>query len=93
MPRDSRVDLEDILTASGRVRQYVAGMSRETFDPDSTFPVLTCGHDAAPGALQSAPCVSDGRRLSGRCRHGLEDLARDPKPLEIAVFETAPHVL
>ena len=34
MPRDSRVYLEDILTASGRVRQYVAGMSRETFGQD-----------------------------------------------------------
>jgi uncharacterized protein with HEPN domain len=34
MPRDSKVYLEDVLTATGRIQSYVAGMSREDFGRD-----------------------------------------------------------
>jgi uncharacterized protein with HEPN domain len=34
MPRDSRVYLEDILEAIGAIRDYTAGMSRESFGHD-----------------------------------------------------------
>ncbi len=35
MPRDSRVHLEDILTAIERVRLYVGGLSLEAFRADA----------------------------------------------------------
>jgi uncharacterized protein with HEPN domain len=34
MPRDSRVYLEDILEAIGAIRDYTAGVSRESFGQD-----------------------------------------------------------
>jgi len=35
MPRDSKVYLQDILKAIGKVNAYTAGMSREEFESDS----------------------------------------------------------
>ena len=35
MPRDSRVYLEDVLTAIERIRVYVGGFSREVFGADA----------------------------------------------------------
>ncbi len=34
MPRDSRVYLEDILAATGRIRSYVSGLSQDAFAGD-----------------------------------------------------------
>ena len=34
MPRDSKVYLEDILTAAGYIRSYVAGLTRESLNED-----------------------------------------------------------
>ena len=35
MPRDSRVYLEDILTATGRIKAYLAGLTRESLGQDT----------------------------------------------------------
>jgi uncharacterized protein with HEPN domain len=69
MPRDSRIYLEDILTAASWIRSYVAGLTREQFGSDrKTVDAVVRNLEVIGEAVKGSrrTCATEQRMSNGR---------------------------
>jgi len=57
MPRDSRVHLEDVLGAIGKIKRYTKGLSKQSFAGDESLAL-----SREQGRIRQGPRASRGRR-------------------------------